>query len=190
MKLNVVITGVGGQGLITLANVIANAALKEGVNAIVAETHGLSQRGGTVMVHLRLGKVEAPLIPKGEAHLMLSMELLEAVRYLDFLSPEGIVVANDYLLPPPLPGVRVPSKREILNILRKRKLITVPATSKALELGDSRVANMILLGMALSKSPLGEFVSIESVFRTVEELWPKAYELNRKAIKMGIGQSF
>ncbi len=186
MRLNVVVSGVGGQGLITLANVIAKAALLEGVNAIVAETHGLSQRGGTVIVHLRLGDVEAPLIPKGEAHLMLSMELLEAVRYADFLSRDGMAVVNDYLLPPPLPGVKVPSRRELLEALGKRRTVLVQATSEAIRMGDPRVANMVLLGKALKDSPLGEVVSVESVMDVVKRLWPKAYAVNKKAIEAGM----
>ncbi|WP_075050583.1 indolepyruvate oxidoreductase subunit beta [Ignicoccus islandicus] len=186
MKLNVVITGVGGQGLITLANVIANAALREGVNSIVAETHGLSQRGGTVIVHVRLGDVEAPLIPKGEGDLMLSMELLEAARYLDFLSKDAEIVVNDYLLPPPLPGIEVPSRNFILNVLNRWKVFTVPATSKALQLGDPRSANMVLLGKALKHTKLGEFISLNSVLETVRELWPKAYEINKRAIEVGM----
>jgi len=185
--LNIVVVGVGGQGLITLSNILARAALKRGYNAIVAETHGLSQRGGTVIVHVRLGDAEAPLVAPATARLMLAMELIEAVRYSSYLSPGGVVVANDYIVPPPLPGVKTPPRQALISALEARagRLVLVEATRKALELGDARTANMILLGRALKEKLLEPYVTAESVEEVVRELWPKAYELNIKALHAG-----
>ncbi len=187
MKLNVVISGVGGQGLITLANLIANSALKAGTNAIVAETHGLSQRGGTVVVHVRLGDVYAPLIPKGEGDVMLSMELIEAARYSDYLRDGAKVIVNDYLIPPSLPGVEVPSRNEILSELNRRfKVKKVEATKRALELGDVRVANVMLLGAAIKEGVFEGFFEKEHVEAALKELWPKSYEMNLRALEEGL----
>ena len=187
MELNIVVTGVGGQGLITLASIIANASMIKGVNAVVAETHGLSQRGGTVIVHVRLGDVEAPLIPPKGADLMLAMELLEALRYKHYLKDGGIIVANDYIIPPPLPNVKVPTREDVLKRLGKVHL--VKATDLALKLGDVRVANVILLGKALSLGVFNNFIDENDVVNALKLMWPKAFELNKKALEVGLGHA-
>ena len=186
-KLNVMVVGVGGQGLITLSNLIARASLKAGNNAIVAETHGLSQRGGTVIVHVRIGDVNAPLMPPGEAHVMLSMELIEALRYSNYLREDGKVVVNDYLLPPPLPGIKVPRSEEIYTSLSEFEVYKVNATQKAVELGDPRVANIILLGKALKEGLFTEFFNADHLKEVLKETWPRSYETNLKALEIGLG---
>ena len=185
--LNVIVTGVGGQGLITLSSILAQAALLRGHNAIVAETHGLSQRGGTVIVHVRLGPAEAPLIPPGTGDVLLAMELIEAVRYLNYLRSGGAVVVNDYITPPPLPKIEVPSRKELVAALRGRagQLLLVPATRQALELGDPRTANMVLLGAALSKGLLEPYVDLDAVSEAVKARWPRAAERNLQALRLG-----
>ncbi len=184
LELNVVITGVGGQGLITLASIIANASAFKGINALVAETHGLSQRGGTVIVHVRLGDVEAPLIPPRGADVMLAMELLEALRYKYYLKEGGSIVANDYIIPPPLPDVNVPTKESILEKLGDVNLID--ATELALKLGDVRVANVILLGKALSLGLFDGFIDVDDVLKALELMWPKAFKINKIALEVGL----
>jgi len=185
--LNLVVTGVGGQGLITLSSIVARAALRRGVGALVAETHGLSQRGGTVIVHVRLGDVDAPLVPQGGADAILAMELIEAVRYLDYLRPGGTVILNDYLVPPPLPGIETPSASSLLDAVRRRagRVVMVPATRKALELGDARVANMVLLGAALEAGIFNGFIDAAAVEDVIRESWPKAAEVNLAALRAG-----
>ena len=185
--LNIVVVGVGGQGLISLASIIASAALRKGYNAIVAETHGLSQRGGTVIVHVRLGDAEAPLIPPKTANVLLAMELIEANRYLYYLSPNGVIVVNDYIVPPPLPKIKIPARDELLENLKEtsKKLILVQATEEALKLGDARVANMVLLGAALQNGLLRPFVDFESIKEAIIETWPKAADINIKALEVG-----
>ena len=184
MKLNIVVVGVGGQGILTLSSIIAEACVREGVNVLVAETHGLSQRGGSVIVHVRMGDVEAPLVPLGEADLMLSMELIEAARYANYLKPGAYIVANDYIVPP-IPQTKYPSREAITKTLSsKYKLDLVPATKKALELGDPRTANMILLGYAIGKNLIP--LNIETVERVVEEKFEKSSHKNLEALKLGI----
>ena len=171
MKLNVVLAGVGGQGLITLADLIARSVKRAGKDVVVAETHGLSQRGGSVVVHVRIGG-RAPLIPQGRGDLMLAMELIEAARYSKFLRPGAKVVVNDYLVPPSVPGAEVPKREELLKFLNDNfEVELVEATKKALELGDVRVANVILLGKAVKSGAFEGFFTLEDVEETVKELW-------------------
>ena len=185
--LNLVVAGVGGQGLITLSTIIAKAALIRGFNAVVAETHGLSQRGGTVTVHVRLGSAEAPLVPAGAADALLAMELIEAARHIHYLAPGGAAVVNRYLVPPPLPGVEPPGEEKLLREIAARtsRLVLVPATREALRLGDSRVANMVLLGAAIEAGALRDMVDMESVERAIAATWPRAAERNIEALHRG-----
>jgi indolepyruvate ferredoxin oxidoreductase beta subunit len=190
-RLNLVVVGVGGQGLLTLSSIIANAALSRGLNAIVSETHGLSQRGGTVIVHVRIGDVDAPLLPEGAADAILSMELIEAVRYLPFLRKGGTIVVNDYLIPPPLPKIKVPSRTDILNELKRHagKLVVVPATDIALKLGDVRVANMALFGAALKHGVFDGIIGFGEAENAIRQAFPKAAELNIKALHEGASRA-
>jgi indolepyruvate ferredoxin oxidoreductase beta subunit len=185
--LNLVITGVGGQGQITLARVIAEAALIRGINAIVAETHGLSQRGGTVIVHVRLGEVEAPLIPPGTADAILAMELIEAARYAYYLRKGSIAVINDYLVPPPLPKIEVPSRDELLDTIRSYsdRIVLVPATHEALRVGDSRVANMILFGAAIKSNVFKDFIDFSSAEEAIKRVLGRAAKPNIEALHRG-----
>lgn len=182
-ELNIVVVGVGGQGILTLSNIIAEACVKQGVNVLVAETHGLSQRGGSVIVHVRIGDIEAPLVPLGQADLMLAMELIEAARYANYLKPGAHIVANDYIIPP-IPQTRYPDRETITKILaNKYKLDLIPATRKALELGDPRTANIILLGYVVEKNliPL-EWKTVEEIVR---ERFEKDLQKNLEALKLG-----
>lgn len=147
---NIVLSGVGGQGIITAARIIAEASLVEGRKVLVAETHGLSQRGGSVVVHVRVGDVEAPLIPPGMGDLMIGLEAIEAARYASLLAPGASVVLNKDLQPPPLPKVKPPSLDEILASLSKAglRVYSINAVEEALKLGDARSANTLLLGYA------------------------------------------
>ncbi len=147
-ELNVVITGVGGQGQLFLSRLIAEMFLRMGVPSLVAETHGLSQRGGSVIVHVRVGDaVRAPLVPRGEADVMLGMELIEAARYADYLREGGVLLVNEKLIPPPGQGAKL-REEEVLEYLRGRpvKLITVKSSKRAVELGAPLSANVHMFG--------------------------------------------
>ncbi len=152
MVYNIVFVGVGGQGIITLAKLIASALTKSGVNALIAETHGLSQRGGSVIVHMRVGDVNAPLVPLGGADLLVGLEMIEAVRYLSYLNKDGIKVVNDYIIRPTVPNVKVPDRKNLIDELRSigGKLYLLPATERALEIGDALYTNIVILGFVTS----------------------------------------
>ncbi len=149
MPLNSIVVGVGGQGILTLSRILASGAIARGVKALVSETHGMSQRGGSVIVHLRIGDdVYAPLIPEGEGHLLIGLELVEAVRYSNMLGYESVIVVNKKVLPPPLPDVEVPSEGELISYLKKLggHLVILNASAEAERLGNPVGANMFILG--------------------------------------------
>ncbi|MCE4618302.1 MAG: indolepyruvate oxidoreductase subunit beta [Desulfurococcales archaeon] len=168
-KVDVVLAGVGGQGIITMASVLADAAVNQGYNAIVAETHGLSQRGGTVIVHVRLGDVEAPLIMEGGGDLLLSLEATETLRYLKYVKKGAIVVMDMRIIRPPLPNVEVPQLPEILEELEKAEVEVYPvnAVGEAQALGNPRAANMYLIGYGLAIHGYGGMVSIDSLKQAI-----------------------
>ncbi len=171
MPVNVVLAGVGGQGIITMASVLADAAIREGHNALVAETHGLSQRGGTVIVHVRLGDAEAPLIPRGGGDLMLALDAIEAVRYAGYLRRGAPVVVDKRVTPPPLPNIRVPSLGELLDALSRAsvRLYPVAAVETAVLMGNPRAANMYMLGYGLAVHGYGGLVTLKALEEAVRE---------------------
>jgi indolepyruvate ferredoxin oxidoreductase beta subunit len=148
MQKNIILAGVGGQGILSIAAVIDWAALKEGLNIRQAEVHGMSQRGGAVQSHLRISDRElySDLIALGTAHLILSVEPLEAIRYLPFLSPDGrVVTAVEPLVN--MPGY--PPLEAILDELRRTdRPVFVHAADIARQAGNARTSNMVMLGAA------------------------------------------
>lgn len=165
MKQDIILAGVGGQGIISIAFVIASAALEEGLEVKQAEVHGMSQRGGAVQSHLRLSRerIWSDLIPRGEADLVLSVEPLEALRYLDFLRPDGIIIAGR------TPFVNIPDYPETESVLAGIEAIprhlVIDSEKPAKEAGSSRTQNMVMLGAAsgylqVSEENLTKFVQV------------------------------
>jgi indolepyruvate ferredoxin oxidoreductase beta subunit len=148
MKQDIILAGVGGQGIISIAYVIASAAIVEGLEVKQAEVHGMSQRGGAVQSHLRLSeeKVWSDLIPCGEADMIIAVEPLEALRYLDYLRPDGLIVSSR------TPFINIPDYPDLETLLSKigevpRHLI-IDSGGLAQEAGSSRTQNMVMLGAA------------------------------------------
>jgi len=150
LVLNIVVVGVGGQGILTLSKILGACAVEAGVKALVAETHGMSQRGGSVIVHVRVGNdVYAPTMPLHEAHVMVALEMLEGVRYLNYVNPEfSLSIVNDKVLRPSIPGAKVPEKETILKAIKSHSALTVVvnASEEAIRLGNPAGANMFMLG--------------------------------------------
>ena len=146
MKKDIVLAGVGGQGILSIATVIGSAALQQGLHLKQAEVHGMSQRGGDVQSNLRLSSevIHSDLIPKGGADLIVSLEPMEALRYLPYLAPDGWIITNT------APFVNIPDYPEMdkvmaeLNKLPNVVALDVDAVAK--DLGNPRGANMVLLG--------------------------------------------
>lgn len=148
MKIDIILAGVGGQGILSIASIIGYAAVKKGLQLKQAEVHGMSQRGGDVQSHLRLADYEiaSDLIPKGQADLIISVEPMESLRYLPWLSEEGWLITNDQ------PFVNIPNYPEMEKVqLELQKLphkVVINADNLAKELGSARSANMVILGAA------------------------------------------
>ena len=186
--MNFALVGVGGQGVLLASDVLAEVGLRAGLDVKKSEVHGMAQRGGAVLSQVRWGdKVYGPLVGPGEIDYLISFELLEALRWLQFLRPEGIAIVNDQKLPPlavSSGGMEYPSEEQIKKALSEatKEYHIVPALAKAEELGTERATNVVLLG-ALSKHL---DVSEKDWVAVIQERVPKKYvELNRKAFTAG-----
>lgn len=188
-RYNILLAGVGGQGLLTLGTIIGNAAIEEGVDVTIAETHGLSQRGGSLVVHVRLGESMSPLIPRGATNLMIGLEALETIRYIGYANKDTKVVMNKFLWPPPLS--KTPKLSDIINALSSTisRLYVVDANEEAKKAtGLIVTANTLILGYAYSiDEDLHSLISLRSIEKGLERVFKeKALELNKKALKTGI----
>ena len=146
MKKDIILSGVGGQGILSIATVIGHAALAEGLHLKQAEVHGMSQRGGDVQSNLRLSStpIASDLIPQGGADLIVSLEPMEALRYLPYLAKEGVVVTNT------VPFVNIPDYPEeerVMNELHSLPhVVAFDMDAVAKEVASPRSSNMVLLG--------------------------------------------
>jgi indolepyruvate ferredoxin oxidoreductase beta subunit len=188
MKNDIILSGVGGQGILSIAAVIGYAAVENKLYIKQAEVHGMSQRGGDVQSHFRLSDepVASDLIPYGEADIILSVEPMEALRYLPWLAEDGWLVSNSN------PFVNIPDypeKEDLLNEIRKIKNnLIVDADTLARDIGSIKAANIVMLGAA------SHFIDIP--FRSLENAVRKLFgrkgdqiiELNLKALVEGRNQ--
>ena len=146
MKQDIILAGVGGQGILSIATVIGSAALEQGLYLKQAEVHGMSQRGGDVQSNLRLSSdpIQSDLIPRGKADLIVSLEPMEALRYLPYLAPKGWIITNT------VPFVNIPDYPPMENLMAEfdklPQVIAVDVDAIAKEAGSPRSANMVLLG--------------------------------------------
>lgn len=195
MSLNVFICGVGGQGLVLLTTVIGNACAKSGVKIVTGEMYGLSQRSGAVSVHLRIGEdMFSPLIPYGEADILLSLEAIETLRYLEYLKKDGIVLMNKRVMHPPIETSKIITKQlsnyvtldEVVSKLKgwTQNVAIVDALTLAKESGNVRTENTVFLGClsALENFPVAESAIRESISEAVPR---KTVEQNLKAFELG-----
>ncbi|OYT27026.1 MAG: indolepyruvate oxidoreductase [Candidatus Altiarchaeales archaeon ex4484_96] len=179
MKSNILIVGVGGQGIILASNVLSNAAVVQNLKVKKSETHGMAQRGGSVETHVRLSKtrIYSPLIPPGEVDVFLAFEPLEALRYLDLLSDETKLVVNSN--PFWVPGY--PDIEEVLAELRGRDAVLVDALKLSWEAGFNLTQNIVLLGAASPYLPLKRKCLMQAINDTVK----KKVDVNLKAFELG-----
>jgi len=179
--------GVGGQGVLIASEVLALAALAEGVEAKQSEVHGVAQRGGSVVSHVRFGPhVHSPLIRCGEVDYLYAAEQLEALRYAHYLKPGGTVIMNDQAIHPiEMPGAGETEYPVGVSGFLDRKgyeLLVVSALEKAIELGNKQCANILLLGALATRLELRE----ESWQHALEKRFPPRFlELNRQAFAVG-----
>lgn len=185
MKADIILAGVGGQGILSIATVLGEAALADGLTLKQAETHGMSQRGGAVYSHMRISDqpIFSDLIPGGSADLILSVEPMESLRYLPFLSEKGYLVTNI------TPFVNIPNYPELEKVLaeirRHPRYIAIDADVIAKEVGSVRASNMVMLGAATPFIDI-EFSRIEDGIRTIFERKGEAVvNLNLEALHRG-----
>jgi len=188
LKLDVVFSGVGGQGVVVLSDIYCEAAMLEGFDVAKAEIHGMAQRGGSIVAFARIGeKVEAPLIETGKADAVVGFEILETARSLPMLKRNGTVIVNMKLIQPSCApsGIKLKSENELMALLRSHALVhEVDGIGIAQKLGNMLVVNTVLLG-ALSALPEIP-VKVESFQQAIAgRLKEKYVNLNLKAFQLG-----
>ena len=190
MKKDIILAGVGGQGILSIATVIGEAALQEGLYLKQAEVHGMSQRGGDVQSNLRLSSepIMSDLIPKGGADLIISLEPMEALRYVEYLKPDGWIVTSC------VPFLNIPNYPELEEVLARIKahknhvLLDVEALAK--EAGaPAQAANMVLLGAAIPMLGIEHDKMIDGVKRVFARKGEAVVETNVKAVEAGFNHS-
>jgi indolepyruvate ferredoxin oxidoreductase beta subunit len=188
-KLDMLFVGVGGQGILTASDIVAEVGLAVGYDAKKSEVHGFSQRGGVVDSHVRWAKrVRASIAEIGQVDVLLAFEMLEAARWIDWLRPGGTVIVNRQQIVPMSVSVgdwKYPSEEEILAAVQARtdKLIVVDGLAIGERLGKAQLANSVLLG-ALSKQIEG--IDPDVWTTVIQRRVPKKYaELNRAAFSEG-----
>ena len=189
MTTNILVAGVGGQGVILASDIMSEVFMEAGYDVKKSEVHGMAMRGGIVTSHFRFGKkVYSPLIKQGEVDILFAFEQLEGLRWVNHLRPDGKILMNDHKVNPP--AVNLGEMEYPKGIPEKIKskfnnFYLVKGTEMALELGDVRAANVVLLG------------AISKFFEVKEDLWlktilnylpAKVHELNKKAFSTGRDQ--
>ncbi len=185
MKKDIILAGVGGQGILTIATVIGQAAISSNMNLKQAETHGMSQRGGDVQSHLRISsdEIHSDLIPLGGADLILSVEPMEALRYLPYLHEDGWLITNS------TPFVNIPNYPEADELYQKIKSVKnhvlIDADKIAKDLGSARSMNIVILGAAVKTLGL----TLEQVEDAIKAIFGRKgqaiVDANIKALKAG-----
>ncbi len=185
---NIMITGVGGQGSLLASRIIGEVVMSQGYDVKVSEVHGMAQRGGSVVTYVRYsedGKVASPVICKGEADYLISFELLEAARWLPFVKIGGSVVTNTQkILPMPVITGQMEYPENIVDSLKEKNVdvCAVDALSIARELGNEKAVNVVLIGVFAKKSPFSKEAFLNAINKCVPE---KFRELNIKAFEKG-----
>lgn len=191
MSKSVILCGVGGQGTVLASKLISYAAMAKGEAVRSAETIGMAQRGGSVTSHIRIGEEAfSPLIPKGKADVMIAFEPAEAVRNLDYLKTDGVVVVSKKAVKPVTASLssKVYDGQDMLDYLEKKvkRLVIVDGQQIMEELGSAKVLNVVLLGAAIGCHEVD--ISIEEIRQAIKEKVPdRFYELNLRALEAGYG---
>jgi len=187
-NLNMLLVGVGGQGTILASNILAELGIKLGYDVKKAEVHGMSQRGGSVISHLRWGlEVFSPIIAKGQADVLVAFEKMEVARYMDILKPEGMVLSNNHAIPPITVSTGASSYPEDEILQAKISKITqnvhwIDGLGIAEELGNVRTENVVLLGALSSLLDMQSEPWLEVLAARVP---PKFIDINREAFSAG-----
>jgi len=189
MTTNILVAGVGGQGVILASDIMSEVFMEAGYDVKKSEVHGMAMRGGIVTSHFRFGKkVYSPLIKEGEVDILFAFEQLEGLRWINYLRPIGKIVMNDHKINPPAVNLgEMEYPKDIPETIQSKikNFYLVRGTEIALQLGDVRAANVVLLGAISKFFELNEDLWLKTI---LNYLPPKVHELNRKAFSAGRDQ--
>jgi indolepyruvate ferredoxin oxidoreductase beta subunit len=185
MKTDIILAGVGGQGILSIAATIGMAALNNNLNLKQAEVHGMSQRGGAVQSHFRLSSnpIASDLIPKGACDIILSVEPMESLRYVDFLHKDGWIITNStpYVNIPDYPDV----EQVLENIKKRQNTIILNADQLAKDIGSPRSSNIVALGAATPFIDIPYEAFEEAIRQIFLRKGDRIIEANIQALKAG-----
>lgn len=185
MTKSVILSGVGGQGTILVSKLLTLGLMDGGYDVKMSEIHGMSQRGGSVTSHIRYGDlVDSPVIERGGADLLISFEKMEALRYLEYLKADGKVVVNDFEIKPlSVLSTNAEYSEDIIKELSsKADTIIIDGAEKAMELGNNKVMNVILLGVIVKLMDLSD-TDWDSIIEN--NVKPQFVNINKKALELG-----
>lgn len=183
--MNIMIVGVGGQGTLLTSRIIGKTALAAGHDVKISEVHGMAQRGGSVVTFVRFGeRVYEPVCEEGEVDVLISFELLEALRYAHFLKPDGILVVNDCRIDPMTvtTGKAVYPADILKTLAAEHTVVSLDGGAIARDLGNSRVLNSVVLGAAARHIGFSEADWLSVLGATVP---PKTVAINEAAFRAG-----
>ena len=182
---NIMIVGVGGQGTLLTSRILGGITVENGYDVKLSEVHGMAQRGGSVVTYVRYGeKVTEPIVEEGQADVLIAFERLEALRYAHFLKKDGVIIVNDQRIDP-MPVVTGVAKYPdgiIEKLSKKYRVVSVDAMDEAIKMGNSRVFNVIILGIAAKNMDFPKEQWIEVIKKTVP---PKTIDINVAAFEKG-----
>ena len=183
---NIMIVGVGGQGTLLTSRILGGLAIAGGYDVKLSEVHGMAQRGGSVVTFVRYGEqVAEPIVEEGQADVLIAFEMLEALRYAHFLKKDGVIIVNEQRIDPitVVTGMAEYPANILENLEKEYKVYRVNAMEEALKLGNSRVFNVIVLGVAAKHMDFTKEAWLKVIENTVP---PKTLELNKKAFLLGL----
>ena len=184
---NIMIVGVGGQGTLLTSRILGGITVDAGYDVKLSEVHGMEQRGGSVVTFVRYGeKVAEPIVEEGQADILIAFERLEALRYAHFLKKDGAIVVNDHRIDPitVVTGTAAYPENIIENLEKDYQVYKINAMEEALKLGNPKVFNIIVLGMAARHMDFDKEAWLKVIEKTVP---PKTVEINKKAFEVGYG---
>ncbi len=185
MTKSIMIVGVGGQGTLLTSRILGGIIQEAGYDVKLSEVHGMAQRGGSVVTFVRYGeKVWEPIVEEGQADVLIAFERLEALRYAHFLKKDGVLIINDWRIDPitVVTGAAQYPKDIIENLSKDHKVYTVNAMEEAINLGNSKAFNVIVLGLSAKHMEFAKEDWLKIIARTVP---PKTVEINQKAFLIG-----
>ncbi len=185
MTKNIMIVGVGGQGTLLTSRIIGKVALSAGLDVKISEVHGMAQRGGSVVTFVRFGDtVCEPVVEEGQADVIIAFERLEAQRYAHFLKKDGVMIVNDCRIDPMtvVIGVAAYPENIIENLKKKHNVYAIDGQKIAIELGNSKVLNSVVLGYASAHIGFDKAAWLDTVASTVPA---KTIDINKAAFEAG-----